>query len=226
MYKKYWMGLGLALALGLGACAGMALMGSGVSVNSPAEIPFPSALTIVLEPQYQSALSAGDKVLGMVGGGSVEQRLGKLLSDQTLPLRREGAEAFRQELLKSGLFGSVVSEGGMVGFSVGVSRFGLAYDQTTRSYHVVLVLEAQLSQPRLGVVWKGQRSIEDLAPAAKNEAYSVNLAGVLAQPESLHRFNQYVVATLSKQLIDDLRQNPPKAGAGGLGSLKGLNFIH
>lgn len=213
------------LALGLGACAGISLMGSGVSVSSPSEIPFPSTLTIILDPRYQSILSAGDKVLGMAGAGTVEQRLGRLLQDETVPLRREGADAFRQELLKSGLFGSVVTQGGMVGFSVGVSRFGLAYDPSTRSYHVVLDLEAQLSEPHLGVVWKGQRSVADLPVAAKNEAASVNLTGVLSQPESLHRFNQYVVGELSRQLIEDLRQHPPKSGgAGVLDSLKGLNF--
>jgi hypothetical protein len=231
------------LALALAACAGLnlSLIGKNVSVRVPTEIPFPDTLTLVLDPQNQQLLGLGDRALGLVGGGSVEQRLGQLLKDQTLLLRKEGAASFRDELEKSGLFGSVVTQGGTVGFSVGVSRFGLAYDGPSRSYHLVLELEAQLSEPHLGVVWKGHRSVEDLSPAAKAEAHQVNLAGVMAQPESLHRFNHWVVGELSRQLVDDLRKNPPtgrpqgsapaaapsngngsgpEGGLGGLGKLK------
>jgi hypothetical protein len=210
-----------ALALCAAACAALNLnfIGKDIVVTVPSEIPFPDAPTLVLEPRYQQALSMGDKVLGAVGGGSVEQALGRILKDQTVPLRREGAESFLAEILKSGLFKDAVYQGGNVGFSVGVSKYGVAYDASSGSYRLLLELEAQLSQPQIGVVWTGKKSVDDLSPAAKAEAQKIDLAGVMARPESLHRFNQYVVGELSRQMVEDLKQHPPapKLGKAGLG---------
>ena len=202
--------LALSLLLLLPACAGLPVLGSflgqQVTVALGPELPFPDALTLELDPNAGQGLQAADRVLGLVGGGSVEQRLGGLLKQQTQSLRRQGAQQLRQQLQQAGLFGSVVEQGGMVSMSLGVSRFGLAYDPASRAYQLVLDVAMTLSEPHLGVLWTGHRSAADLGAALKPYASRLDASQLLARPQLLNNLGQAALKDLGGQLLQDLKQ--------------------
>lgn len=203
----------LGLALGLSACAGLpglgSFLGQRISVNVGPEIPFPDTLTLQLDPSAGKGMQAADALLGRLGGGTLEERLGALLKQQSEPLRRQGAAALRQQLEQARLFGSVVEQGGNVALSVGVSRFGLAYDPASRQYQLVLDLSMTLSEPHLGVLWTGKRSAADLGAALRPYATRVNLAQLLSRPEGFNNLGQDALRDLGGQLLQELKQ---KAG--------------
>jgi len=194
----------LLAALALSACAGLplasALLGSRMSVKVPAELPFPDALTLELDPAYGGKV----KLLSLLGGVSLEKRLGALVKEQSRSLRVGGAKAFRQELEAAAPFGQVVDEGGNVGLAVGVSRFGLAWDPQAKSYGLVLDLQASLSEPHLGVVWRGTRTAKDLGADVKKLASKVDVAALLAEPQALDDLGRAAVRDLSRQLLADM----------------------
>lgn len=201
------------VALILTACAALplaqALMGQRVSVTVPRELPLPDRVTLELSGQASEAAKLGNLLLGALGQGSVEERLGSALKQQAAPLRKAGALAFRQELQKAQLFGSLVDEGGNVGLSLGVGRWGIAFDPASKSYQPVLDMEATLSEPHLGVVWRASRSATQLSADAKKLVGKVDLAKLAANPAGLNGLMGVVTRDLSRQLVEDLRQNPP-----------------
>lgn len=201
------------VALILTACAALplaqALMGQRVSVTVPRELPLPDRVTLELSGQASEAAKLGNLLLGALGQGSVEERLGAALKQQAAPLRKAGALAFRQELQKAQLFGSLVDEGGNVGLSLGVGRWGIAFDPASKSYQPVLDMEATLSEPHLGVVWRASRSAAQLSADAKKLVGKVDLAKLAANPAGLNDLMGVVTRDLSRQLVEDLRQNPP-----------------
>jgi hypothetical protein len=200
--------LGLAL---LPACAGLpvlgSFLGSQVSVTVGDEVPFPDALTLKLAPGAGQGVQAADQVLGLLGGGSVEQRLGALLKQQTQPLRRQGAALLREQLQQMRLFGSVVPQGGNVGLTLGVSRFGLAYDAATGGYQLVMDVQMQLSEPHLGVLWSGQRSAADLSAGVRARLKGWGPTQLLAQPSAWPQMGQLALKDLSGQLLQDLKKH-------------------
>ena len=202
-----------ALALGFGACAALplaqALMGQRVSVTVPSELPLPDTLTLELSGGANEAAKLGDVLMGALGQGSLEDRLGAALKQQAAPLRKAGAKAFHDELAKAKLFGSLVEEGGNVGLALGVGRWGIAYDADSSSYQPVLDLEATLSEPHLGVVWRGQRSAAQLSAGAKKLVGKVDLVKLAARPGGINDLMGIVTRDLSRQLVEDLRQHPP-----------------
>jgi hypothetical protein len=210
--KKVWMAAGLAGCLALlPACAGLPVLGSflgqQVSVAVGDEVPFPDALTLQLAPGAGQGLQAADRVLGLLGGGSMEQRLGDLLKQQTAPLRRQGAQLLRQQLQQMRLFGSVVAQGGNVGLSLGVSRFGLAYDASTGGYQLVMDVQMQLSEPHLGVLWTGKRSAADLSAGVQSRLKGWGPTQLLAQPSAWGQMGALALQDLSAQLLKDLQQH-------------------
>ncbi|HXC63214.1 MAG TPA: hypothetical protein VNZ67_02590 [bacterium] len=210
----------VAAILGLTACAGLPILGqmlNQLSVSLGDEIPMPATLTLDLAPSAQQGLQLGNAILGQLGGGTIQQRLGQALQGQTQPLRRQGAALVRQQLQDAKIFGSVVAQGGNLGLSVGVSRLGLAYNASTGAYELVLDLEMKLSEPHLGVVWSGQRSAKDLGATVKGLAGRMDVAGLIARPDGFNNLAQAGIKDLSAQLLDDLKQHPPMAALGSLG---------
>jgi|GEM_PF-3818645 hypothetical protein len=203
--------ISVATIFGLAGCAGLVLgqLLNQLSVTLDSAIPFPDNLTLQLAPQPGQALAVGDALLGRLGGSSVEQRLGEELKAQTQVLRQQGAAMIRQQVQDSKIFGSVVERGGNLGLSVGVSRFGLAYNAASGGYQLVLDLEMKLSSPDLGVIWSGQRSAANLTGDVQRLASRVDLSSLLAQSNSFNSVAKAAVRDLSGQLLDDLKQHPP-----------------
>ncbi|HTB34494.1 MAG TPA: hypothetical protein VK842_06495, partial [bacterium] len=115
-----------AALLGLSACAGLtlgALLGR-MSVTTDQEIPFPDTVTLQGPP---AAGGLGGSVLAGLGGNLVEQQLGGLLQGQTAQLRRQAAALLRGQVQGAGIFSRVLDQGGDLGLSVGVARYGLAF---------------------------------------------------------------------------------------------------
>jgi len=217
MRKAFLISATAALCLALAACAGLPILGqmlNQLSVSLGNEIAIPGTLTLDLAPSAQQGLQLGNALLGQLGAGTVQQRLGQALQGQTGPLRRQGAALVRQQLQDAKIFGGVVAQGGNLGLSVGVSRLGLAYNGSTRAYELVLDLEMKLSEPHLGVVWSGQRSAKDLGANVKGLAGRLNVAGLLSQPNTFNSLAQAGIKDLSAQLLEDLRQHPPLAALG------------
>ena len=192
-------------------CASLPLIGTFVSVNVPSELPLPDSMTLDLGPLGGSALGAGNQLLSALGGGSIQERLGQGLKPLAGPLRVAGAEAFKKQLEDAKIFGSVVHQGGNLGLSLGVSRWGLAYNPSWKRLMPVLDIEATLSAPGLGVVWKASRSVADLGAEALKQVSGLSPALLLAKPQSLNDAMGVVTAELSRQLVDDLKKNPPHA---------------
>jgi len=194
--------LGAAL-LGLAACAGLtlgALLGR-LSVTMDREIPFPGTVTLQGPP---AAGGLGGSVLAGLGDNLVERQLGGLLQGQTADLRRQAAALLRGQVESAGIFSKVLDQGGDLGLSVGVSRYGLAFSDGR--WQLVLDLEMKLSEPRLGVVWSGRRSAADLSADLKQVAGHVSASHVLAEPGSLDRLATAAFKDLASQLLDDMRR--------------------
>jgi hypothetical protein len=214
--------LALLPILTLPACADLGgvipiaavLVGQQVSVKAPDELPFPDLVTLKLDPNASTAARLGNSVLGALGQTSLEDKLGQVLKAQTTELRRQGAAAFKQELIESKLFGHVVDSGENVSFSLGVSRFGLSWSPATQSYQLVLDLEAKLIEPHVGTVWSGVRSMKDLSADTKALATKVDVVKLIADAGSFHGLVQASTKELSLQLLDDLRRNPPMSRLG------------
>ena len=202
----------LALAASLwGGCAALPLIGQHLSVNVPAELPLPDAMTLQLAGPAGKATDLSNKIMGLLGKGSVEENLGAKLKQTAAPLRRSAAEEFRRQLEASHLFGSVKHEGGQLGLALGVGRWGLAVNPLSGALEPVLDLEASLSAPGLGVVWKASRSAKDLGASFMQKVSGLGTAQLAANPARFSEMMNMVSAELSRQLIDDLRKNPPKA---------------
>ncbi len=187
-----------------------ALIGQRISVSVPAELPFPDAVTLSLGGQAGEAAKLGDALLGALGQEGLELKLGKALKKSASPLRRLAAQGFKDELVKAQLFGSVVESGGNVGMAVAVSRWGLAYDAKTKNYLPVLDLKASLSEPHIGVVWKASRSAAQLTALAKEQVGKIDITALIAKPQGYQDIMALVARDLSRQLVEDLRQNPPR----------------
>lgn len=186
------------------------LLGQHMSVNVPAELPLPDQLTLTLGGPAGDAAKLGNSILGALGQESLELKLGKALKQSATPLRKLAAQGFKSELEKAKLFGSVVESGGNVGMAVSVSRWGLAYDAASKSYLPVLDLQASLSEPHLGVVWKAERSAAQLSALAKEQIGKVDITALIARPQSYQDLMGTVARDLSRQLVEDLRQHPPR----------------
>ena len=202
--------LALAASL-LGGCAALPLIGGHLSVNVPSEVPFPAEMTLQLGGSAGQAAALSNRVLGALGQASVEQSLGNKLKESALPLRRSTAEQFKSQLEAAKLFGSVQHEGGNLGIALGVSRWGLAMNPANGNLEPVLDMEASLSAPGLGVVWKASRSAKDLGADVMKRASSLGLAQLGARPAGYAEAMNLVLFELCRQLVDDLRKNPPKA---------------
>lgn len=204
--------LSLALTL-LTACAGLPILGQLigplVSVSVPAEIPFPEQMILQLGPGAGIA-GLADKALGALGQGTLEQRLGAAVKNSGIPFRSLAAEAFRKQLEDARLFGKVTHGQGHVSLSLGVARWGLAYDPLSKRMLPVLDLEATLSAPGLGPVWKASRSARDLSGAILAQVSKLDVSQLALKPQGLGDVMGIVSTELSRQLVDDLRRNPPR----------------
>jgi hypothetical protein len=205
--------LSMTLAVALSACAmlpiGTAVLGQQVSVTLPAEIPMPDAVTLELDPAVGRGVKLASAITQALGGGSLEDRLGGLIKQQSAGLRQQGATLFKQKLEAAKLFGPIVSDGGNVGLSLGVARYGLAYSSVTYQYQLVLDVEMKLSEPHVGVIWSGKRSAADLGADVKKLSAKVDVAKLLANPKALDELSQAALKDLTVQLLEDLRQHPP-----------------
>ncbi len=74
----------------------------------------------------------------------------------------------------------------------------------------MLDLQASLSEPHLGVVWKAERSAAQLSALAKEQIGKVDITALIARPQSYQDLMGTVARDLSRQLVEDLRANPPK----------------
>jgi hypothetical protein len=202
----------LPVLLLLGACAGLPVlgqwMGPFVSVSVPSEIPFPQPMILELGPAAGAAALA-DQALGLLGSQSLEQRIGTAVRNVSAPYSAMAAEAFRKELEDSKLFGSVTHGQGTVSISVGISRWGIAYDESTKRLLPVMDLEASLSVPGLGNVWKASRSMKDLGAEALAALPTLSPAMLASNPQGFSAALASVTAQLSRQLVEELRKNPP-----------------
>jgi hypothetical protein len=152
----------------------------------------------------------GNSILGALGQESLELKLGKALKQSATPLRKLAADGFKGELEKAQLFGSVVNTGGNIGMALSVARWGLAYDAATKSYQPVLDLQASLSEPHWGVLWKGERSAAQLSALAKEQIGKIDITALIAKPQGYQDIMGTVARDLSRQLVEDLKANPPK----------------
>jgi hypothetical protein len=202
---------GMLPALGLLAgCAVLPLAGQYVSVNVPAEAPLPEALTLQLGGAAGQAAGVASQVMGLLGQENLEKTLGKKLKESAAPLRRAAADGFKKQLEAAKIFGSVKNEGGQLGIALGVGRWGLALNPQGK-LEPVLDFEASLSAPGLGVVWKASRGAKDLGADVMAKAASLGLAQLAKNPAAFTELMALASADLSRQLVDDLRKNLPKA---------------
>jgi hypothetical protein len=186
------------------------LLGQQMSVSVPSELPFPEEVTLQLSGQAGEVAKFGNVLLGALGQDSLETKLGKSLKQAAAPLRKVAAQRFKQELVDAKLFGSVVEQGGNIGMAISVQRWGIAYNEATKFYGPVLDLRASLSEPHYGVVWKADRSAAQLSQGVMEQVNKLDLAKLASNSKSYQDVMALVVQDLSHQLMEDLRQNPPK----------------
>lgn len=202
----------------LSACAGlpiaMQVVGQQVSVTAPTDVSFPDSITLNMDPNSANVTKLGNSFLSLMGQRSVEDTLGDVLKQQSQNLRKQAAAALKQQLVSSHVFGHVVDEGGNVGFTVGISRFGLSYSPATQSYQLVLDVQAQLTEPHVGVIWTGTRAMKDLAADTKALATKVDVVKLASSPGSFQALVQASVKDLTGQLLTDLQAHPPLSGFG------------
>ncbi len=208
-------GMGL-LALGvLGACAGVgryafqSLIGQHINVQVPAQLDFPATVVLDFGQDDTAAGRVGSAMMGALLGGSLEDKAGQAVQKAAEPLRALAAAALMQQVVKAELFGRVSTEPGDVRLGWGVSRWGVVYDKKASKLDPVLDLEATLSVPGLGTVWRGRKSAADLGAAAEEKAAGLSLAALALGPKAYQDVLDVMVQDLGAQLLADLAAAKP-----------------
>jgi hypothetical protein len=207
----------LALVLVLGACLfGCAasqvptevlrtLMAKHLVVSLPEEAPFPNQMTLSLSGAAGQSADLGNQMLETFGTSSLEQKIGAAVKNSGTPLNRQISGHFARELRSAGLFAGVTSSGGDAQLVLSVTRWGLAWDDRDTRYEPILDMEATLSVPPMGVVWRNRRSVDDLSMSIKGQIAELDPAFLATQPQKLVQGLNFVAEELSRQLVEDLR---------------------
>jgi hypothetical protein len=186
------------------------LIGQHVNVQVPAALDFPDTVVLDLGVDDTAAGRIGSVFAGAMLGESVESKVGKAVKAAALPLRSTAADALRRQVVDAKLFGQVATDAGDVRLGWGVGRWGLVYDKAETRLEPVLDLEATLSVPGVGVLWRGKRSAADLGAAAKKKAAGLSLAVLAGGSKSYQDVLDVMVQDLGGQLLDDLAKARPK----------------
>lgn len=202
---------GLALSLALAGCSGAEVgrwafhrfLGSQVHVQVPAALDFPDTVVLELGQDDTAAGRVGGLLAGALLGGSVEAKVGKAVKAAALPLRQKAAQSLQKQVVDAALFGVVDTMKGDVSLGWGVGRWGLQKDAAGK-LQPVLDLEATLSVPGLGVVWRGSKGAADLGQAVKERAAKLDLAALALRPKAFEEVLDACVQDLGGQLLADL----------------------
>jgi len=217
MTKRMKQACAWALSLALVGCSGAEVgrwafqrfLGAQVHCQVPAALDFPDNMVLDLGQDDTAAGRIGGVFAAAMLGGSVEAKVGKALKQAALPLREKAAVALQAQVVQAGLFGTVDTAQGDVRLGWGVSRWGLSKDASGQ-IQAVLDLEATLSVPGLGVVWRGTKSAADLGREAKEKASGLSLAVLAGGPKSYEDVMNVCLNDLGGQLLADLAQADPK----------------
>lgn len=187
------------------------LVGSHLSVGFPSAIPVPDEVTLDFGiKEEDKAARLGAALFAAVAGETMEQKVGRAVKSAALPVREMAAGSFRKELEAAQLFGKVVNDGGDLALSLGVPRWGLRRNRDSGAIEPVFDMEASLSLPGVGKVWSASRSAAQVSQAVKDKGFDLGLEMIAAKPRRLSEVLSVVSADLSRQLVQELRDNPPK----------------
>jgi hypothetical protein len=186
------------------------LIGQHVNVQVPTALDFPDTVVLDLGVDDTAAGRIGSVFAGAMLGESVESKVGKAVKAAAAPLRSTAADALRRQVVDARLFGQVATDAGDVRLGWGVGRWGLVYNKEESRLEPVLDLEATLSVPGLGVLWRGKRSAADLGADAKEKAAGLSLAVLAGGSKSYQDVLDVMVQDLGGQLLDDLARAKPK----------------
>lgn len=213
--KTLSFGLGLAAWLLLSGCAEADLgrmafrsfIGKNIQVQVPAALDFPDEVTLEMgnEADPNSVVSASLKAMAEKAmGGSPEAKIGKWIKEAAKPLRSQAAEIMKAEVEKADLFGAVSTEKGQVQMNWGIGRWGIRNDKEKGVWMPIFDLEATLSVPGMGVVWRGRRSATDLGEGAIKNFNRLNMVRVVAGTKYFQEAMQPIFQDLGAQMMGDL----------------------
>lgn len=206
-----WMA-GLA-ALVLAGCSGAEIgrwafqryLGSHIHCQVPAALSFPDKVVLDLGQDETAAGRIGSVFAGAMLGGSLEAKVGKAVKQAALPLRESCAKSLQKQVADAALFGAVDTAKGDVSLEWGIGQWGLRKNKEG-DIETVLDLEASLSVPGIGVVWRGRRSAADLGKEAKEKAMGLSLAALAGGPTEFQDVLNVCLRDLGGQLIAELGQ--------------------
>jgi hypothetical protein len=206
-----------ALALLLVGCSGAEVgrwafknyVGAHIHCQVPAVLDFPETVVLDLGQDDTAAGRIGGIFATAMLGESVEAKVGKVVKQAALPLRQSCASALQRQVLNAALFGTVDTAQGDVRLGWGVSQWGVRKTADGR-IEPVLDLQASLSVPGIGVVWRATRSVQDLGQAAKEKAQGLSLVVLAAGPKQFQAVLDACVNDLGGQLLADLAEADPK----------------
>lgn len=184
------------------------LLAKHLIVSLPEETAFPNEMTLELPAASGVAgqsVAIGNQMLQSLGSSSLEQKIGQAVKDSGASLNRQTSQLFARELRDTGLFAGVISSGGDAQIDLRVTRWGLAWDAGSGRYLPVFDLEATLSVPPLGVVWRGHRTASDLSTAVTSQIIDLDPNLLALRPQKLIQSLNLAAEDLSKQLVEDLR---------------------
>ena len=181
------------------------LLAKRLIVSLPEEIPFPNQMTLTLSGLAGQTAAISNQMLESFGTSSLEQRIGEAVKNSGVSLRRQTAELFARELRATDLFAGVTASGGDAQIELKVTRWGLAWNDSSGRYEPVLDMEASLSVPPLGVVWRGHRTASELSTALSTQIFDLDPTLLATRPQKLTQALNQVTEDLSRQLVEELR---------------------
>jgi hypothetical protein len=206
-----------ALILALGGCseaqvgrwAFQQAIGQHVHCQVPAALDFPDTVVLDLGQDDTAAGRIGGVFAAAMLGGSLESKVGQAVKEAALPLRESAAAALQKQVVDAALFGKVDTDAGDVRLGWGISRWGLRKNEQGK-IETVLDLEATLSVPGFGVIWRGTKSAADLGQAAKERATGLSLAVLAGGPQEFQGVLDVCLKDLGGQLLVQMANADPK----------------
>jgi hypothetical protein len=212
--RRFCLAAALLALAALQGCAGSplerqalaTLISQHLVVSLPESCPAPDQLELELPPSPTGSLAS--VLRGSLDASQLSHKISQAVSRSLQGPGRLASQAFAYSLRSSGIFAAVLvgDEAGasQAKIDLRITRWGLAYDADNQRYRPVLDLEASLSVPVAGVVWRATRDVTDLSPGMQSGDFRLDPMILVENPEALNQALDRVAKDLCAQMVADL----------------------
>ncbi len=205
---KKRMGIGLGLLLFAGACAqlvkaGPSFVGQFVTISIDPVVAFPPQVS--LDGFHYSSTGDTGETLNTVFltnmGDDMQKKAGALIAAQVQPYTAALIGAFKDEIVRRGLYKGVVDQGGDVSLRLSVLRYGLVALSGSGLMKPVLEVKGEILVPGLGVAWTRTFTVDEKSV----QTVALSMADLMAGPGGLQKGLQATSTEAAQGVLAELK---------------------